>query len=130
MKNILAMSVREIAAAIRKKEVSSIEVVEAFLRRIHEINPKLNAVVELSEESARKKARRADSLLSQGIALEPLHGVPMTMKDSFDAEGDTPHQRHSRAKGLQTPERCHGTFTPAEERRHSSRKGEFPSPPM
>ena len=87
MKNILNMSVKEIAAAIRKKEASSTEVVEVFLRRIHEVNPKLNAVVELCEESARKEARRADRQLSQGITLGPLHGVPMTLKDSFDAEG-------------------------------------------
>ncbi len=87
MNKILGMSVKEIATAIRKKEVSSAEVVDAFLGRIHEINPKLNAVVQLSEESARKEARKADSLLSQGIGAGPLCGVPMTLKDSFDAEG-------------------------------------------
>ncbi len=81
------MSVKEMAAAIRRKEVSSAEVVDAFLGRIHEINPKLNAVVQLSEESARKEARKADHLLSQGIGAGPLSGVPMTLKDSFDAEG-------------------------------------------
>lgn len=87
MKKILDMSVKEMAAAIRRKEVSSAEVVDAFLGRIHEINPKLNAVVQLSEESARKEARKADHLLSQGIGAGPLSGVPMTLKDSFDAEG-------------------------------------------
>jgi len=87
MKKILDMSVKEMAAAIHNKEVSSAEVVDAFLGRIHEINPKLNAVVQLSEESARKEARKADSLLSQGISTGPLSGVPMTLKDSFDAEG-------------------------------------------
>ncbi len=87
MKKILGMSVKEIATAIRKKEVSSAEVVDAFLGRIHEVNPKLNAVVQISEESAREEARKADHLLSQGAMAGPLSGVPMTLKDSFDSEG-------------------------------------------
>lgn len=81
------LSVSEIAEAIRNKEVSATEVVNAYLQRINEVNPKLNAVVQLSEEAARAEALKADAALACGNIKGPLHGVPMTLKDSFDAAG-------------------------------------------
>jgi len=67
--------------------VSSVEVVEAFLRRIEEINPKLNAVVQLDRQCALNAARIADDRVHRGNRLGPLHGVPMTVKDSLDTAG-------------------------------------------
>ncbi len=87
MEQILNQSVQQIAKAILRKEVSSSEVVEAYLRRINKINPKLNAIIQLCEDSARSEALKADQLLSQGNIMGPLHGVPMTLKDSFDSAG-------------------------------------------
>lgn len=87
MEQIINQSVKQIAKAILNKEVSSTEVIEAYLKRIKEINPKLNAIVQLCEDSARSEALRADQLLSQGKVIGPLHGVPMTLKDSFDSAG-------------------------------------------
>jgi amidase len=80
-------SARVLADAIRRKRVSSLEVVDACLRRIEQVNPKLNAVVQLTAESARAGARQADAELARGKLRGPLHGVPFTVKDSFDTAG-------------------------------------------
>jgi amidase len=85
--DITASSTRRLAAAIRLREVSSVEVVEAFLRRIEEVNPKLNAVVQLDRHGALTAARSADDRVRRRNRLGPLHGVPMTVKDSFDTAG-------------------------------------------
>ena len=77
-------SVRALSNAISRKEVSPEEVVRALLERIDTVNPLLNAVVQLDREDARARARKADAALSRGDKWGPLHGVPMTIKDSFD----------------------------------------------
>lgn len=87
MEKIIKLSVVEIATKIQNKEISSVEVVDAYLKRIKEVNPKLNAVVQLDEENARVNALKADEDLEKGINHGVLHGVPMTLKDSFDAKG-------------------------------------------
>lgn len=76
-----------LAAAVREKRISAAELVDAFLARIEEVNPSLNAVVQLRAEGARADARLADEALARGRSLGPLHGVPMTIKDSIDTEG-------------------------------------------
>ena len=75
------------AEEMRSGEVSSVEVTEAFLRRISEVNPKLNAVVQVCADTALSEAARADRALARGECFGPLHGVPMTLKDSFDSAG-------------------------------------------
>jgi amidase len=80
-------SATALAAAIRSKQVSSVEVVQAFLGRIETVNSKLNAVVELAGDEALDAARKADEQLSRGELSGPLHGVPMTIKDSIDTKG-------------------------------------------
>lgn len=85
--DLLFSSATSIARSIQAKEVSDVEVVEAHLRRIDEVNPKLNAVVQLAAERAISEARNADEALARGESLGPLHGVPITIKDSHDTEG-------------------------------------------
>ncbi len=80
-------SATALAKAIRTKKVSSLEVVEACLKRIGAVNPKLNAVVQLTAEKAREEARAADAALARGQSQGPLHGVPMTIKDALDTTG-------------------------------------------
>jgi amidase len=80
-------SVRALASAIRSKDVSSVEVVQAFLDRIQTVNAKINAVVALAGDEALDAAREADARLSRGEVTGPLHGVPMTIKDSIDTAG-------------------------------------------
>ena len=67
-----------------RKKVSSEEAVKACLTRIADVNPKLNAVVQLCAERALVEAKEADGLLAKGKLKGPLHGVPMTIKDSFN----------------------------------------------
>lgn len=80
-------SATAIAAAIRTREVSSREVVEASLARIARVDPALNAVVALDAGRALAAADVADSALAAGAATGPLHGVAITVKDSFDTAG-------------------------------------------
>lgn len=87
MNEFIYASATAIARAIRSKEVSAAEVVHAYLRRIAEVNPSLNAVVQLCAEAAMAEARAADTLLARGQITGPLHGVPMTIKDSLDTAG-------------------------------------------
>lgn len=73
-----------LAALIRNREVSPVEVVEAFISRIEKRNPSLNAFVYFGFEDARKAAKAAEQAISSGVALGPLHGVPVAIKDLFD----------------------------------------------
>ena len=84
MNDIVTSSASHQVAAIKEKSVSAVEVVQAHLDRISEVNPSLNAVVQFRAEGAIADARAADTALARGDATGPLHGVPMTIKDSID----------------------------------------------
>ena len=77
----------EIVQEIRAKKVSPVEIVELLLKRIEKLQPKLNALVHLDVEGARRQARAAESLVSQGAQVGPLHGVPLTIKSCIDVAG-------------------------------------------
>jgi amidase len=85
--DIIYKSAAEIAALIRNKQVSAVDVVKACLARIDQVNPKINAVVAFCRERALAEAEQADKSLAAGKLLGPLHGVPFTVKDSFDTAG-------------------------------------------
>jgi amidase len=87
MQEVIYASATALARAIRAKEISSAEVVQASLQRIAAVNPALNAVVQLRAEAALAEARAADAALARGQIRGPLHGVPMTIKDSLDTAG-------------------------------------------
>ncbi len=70
---------------IRRRELSSRELLELFLARIEKQNPRLNAVVTLDAAGGREAAARADAALDRGESFGPLHGLPITIKDSLDA---------------------------------------------
>jgi len=76
-----------LAAAIRERRASSRELLEMYVARVEALNPALNAVVVLQADKARALADAADAALARGDATGPLHGVPMTVKESFDLEG-------------------------------------------
>jgi|TARA_B100000315_G_scaffold260492_2_gene322356 amidase len=84
MDELLSGPVRKLAAAVTSGEITSLQLVSAYLDRINEVNPKLNAVVHLTAEAALKHARSADTELKNGRIKGPLHGVPITIKDSLD----------------------------------------------
>jgi amidase len=87
MDELTYASATALARAIRAGKVSSEEVVEADLRRIEAVNPRLNAVVQLAADSARAQAREADASLARGEVKGPLHGVPFTVKDWLETDG-------------------------------------------
>ena len=78
------MTATEMAARIRRRDLSPVEVVDAFIGRIEERNKSLNAFVYFGFEDARQQAKVAEQALMAGEALGPLHGVPTAMKDLFD----------------------------------------------
>ena len=77
----------ELGAAIAGGQLSSLEALDACLERVSAFDAPINAVVALDEEGARAAARAADEALAHGQARGPLHGVPMTIKDSFETAG-------------------------------------------
>ena len=84
---LTSFSATTLARFIRTNLVSSVAVVDAHLARLEAANPKLNAVVQLQAEAARQQAREADEAVSRGERLGPLHGIPITLKDSLDTAG-------------------------------------------
>ncbi len=84
---IIQASATALASAIRSKQLTSAQVVDAHLARIAAVNPKLNAVVQVTGEAARRDAAAADAALARGENHGPLHGVPMTIKDTLETAG-------------------------------------------
>ncbi|MGB5265183.1 MAG: amidase [Polyangiales bacterium] len=80
-------SASECLAALRTREVSSLELVDACIARIEALNPELNAVVATDYDRARETARVADAARANGNTLGLLHGLPMTIKDSLETAG-------------------------------------------
>mgnify|MGYP004008465549 FL=1 len=87
MDELIHTSATKLAKAIRDKKVSSKEVVEAYLEQIAAVNPNLNALVQLAADSALTQAKNMDDSLARGESQGPLHGVPMTVKDTLDTAG-------------------------------------------
>ena len=84
MTDLAFESASRLAAAIRSKSVSSRELLSMYLQRVAQHNPALNAVVTLDSERALARTDAADAALARGESWGPLHGVPMTIKDSFE----------------------------------------------
>ncbi len=80
-------SAGELAAAIRGGRCSAREIVDLHLERIAAVNPRLNAVVQLTADAARREADEADAMLARGQVKGPLHGVPVTIKDTLETAG-------------------------------------------
>ncbi len=81
------MPATELAASIRRRDVSSVEVLDHLVTRIEALDGPTNAVVQWDLDRARTAARAADASVLAGAELGPLHGVPMTIKDSFETAG-------------------------------------------
>jgi Asp-tRNA(Asn)/Glu-tRNA(Gln) amidotransferase A subunit family amidase len=81
------MSATALAAAIRVGEVSPVEITSAVLERIARVNPRINAYVTVAAEAALAQARQAESAVTRGEPLGPLHGVPISFKDLTETAG-------------------------------------------
>jgi amidase len=87
MLSLAFRSATDLSGLIRRKELGSEELLDLYLARIERLNPRINALVALDIARAQKRAREADEALHRGEIWGPLHGVPMTLKDSFDVVG-------------------------------------------
>ena len=81
------LSAAEIAAAIREGKTSAVEQLEIAFARVDALNPKVNAVVWQDRDGALADARACDAETARGDSRGPLHGVPITVKESFDLKG-------------------------------------------
>lgn len=87
MQEIWWMSAVDLARAIREKRLSPVEVARALLERIEAINPKINAYVTMTADSAMAAAKRAEEAVMRKEKLGPLHGVPVSIKDLIFTKG-------------------------------------------
>jgi amidase len=87
--DIAFLPAQELARRLRRREIGARELLEHYLARIERLNPTLNAVVVFDAERARQRADEADAALAKGpdALWGPLHGVPMTVKESFNVAG-------------------------------------------
>ena len=75
------------AALIAAKEVSPVEIVSAYLDRIHRLDSRLYSYITLCEEEALADARRLEASAMRGEIVGPLHGLPLAVKDQFHTKG-------------------------------------------
>jgi amidase len=80
-------SARELAAAVRDGSISPVELTELHISRIERHNPALHAIVVNNQADARRTARERDADLRNGVVRGPLHGLPITVKESFNVAG-------------------------------------------
>ena len=87
MDNLPFKSASELVKIIGEKQISSAELLEMYIERMKRLNPSINAIVATDLDNARKRAKNADEALAKGEDWGPLHGLPITIKDSFEVEG-------------------------------------------
>jgi Asp-tRNA(Asn)/Glu-tRNA(Gln) amidotransferase A subunit family amidase len=89
MIDLTLLSATEMAARIRDKEISPVELIEAHLAKIERLNPLLNAYIQVDADRARQQARAAEAavMMRSGKVLGPLHGVPISIKSSMEVAG-------------------------------------------
>ncbi len=84
---LMDLSGAQMARLIASKELSPVELVDAYVDRIDRINPKVNAYVTVCQEEALADARLAEDAVMRGDNLQPLHGLPFAAKDQLDTKG-------------------------------------------
>src|SRR3984957_11617182 len=85
--DICFLSATEMADLIRRKKLRARETLDAHLKQIERVNPKVNAIVTLVAEQAIANARKADEMQARGATLGPLHGLPVAHKDLVETAG-------------------------------------------
>ena len=81
------LELHEAATLVRQKKVSPVQLTQACLARIEALNPRLNAFITVTAESALAQARQAEAELQRGMWRGPLHGIPIALKDLVDTAG-------------------------------------------
>ena len=85
--NLVFATASQLARMIKEGKVSSVEVVNAYLQQIEKHNSKINAIATLNAAKAKQRAKEADEALAKGEYWGALHGVPITIKDTFETKG-------------------------------------------
>jgi Asp-tRNA(Asn)/Glu-tRNA(Gln) amidotransferase A subunit family amidase len=87
LEDVAFWPVRQLAELVRSKQVTSLELTEMYLARLHKYNPRLNFVVTFLDDLARTQAKRADAEIAAGKYKGPLHGIPWGAKDIISVKG-------------------------------------------
>ena len=87
MTDIAFLPAKHLANLIRRRRIGSLELLDHYIARVEKYNPVLNAIIATDIPAARRRAKAADKEVALGEKLGPLHGVPMTVKESFDVKG-------------------------------------------
>src|SRR5262245_32239439 len=88
-------SLHALAAGLKARSISPVEIVGSCLERIANLDPKLHAFVEVYEAEARLAAEAADKAIRSGHAVGPLHGIPIALKDLVELEGRIRSEEHT-----------------------------------
>ena len=81
------LTIKQASAEIRSGRLSPVDITKAYLARIEQLNPALNAFITVTAESALEEARRAEAEIRSGKYRGPLHGIPIALKDLVDTAG-------------------------------------------
>jgi aspartyl-tRNA(Asn)/glutamyl-tRNA(Gln) amidotransferase subunit A len=84
---LISRPIYQLAPLLQKKETSPVELFDAAVERIHQLQPKLNSFITITEEEGRKAATEAESEIRKGQYRGPLHGIPISIKDLFATRG-------------------------------------------
>src|SRR5450631_2330043 len=84
---ILHTPIVELAAQLRNRSLSPVELTKDCLARIEKLNPAINAFITVTADSALAQAREAETEIAQGNWRGPLHGIPLGLKDIIDTAG-------------------------------------------
>ena len=87
MSELAFLSATELAAKVAAKEISAVELLQMYLQRVDTYNPDLNALCVDIRDQAMADAEAADAALARGQSLGAFHGVPMTVKESYNVAG-------------------------------------------
>jgi len=87
MQDLTSLSVTEASRLLRSRAVSPAELTQAFLQKIEELNPQLNAFITVTSEQAMEQAQTAEKEIEEGKWRGPLHGIPISLKDLIDVAG-------------------------------------------
>ena len=87
MKNILDLTIREASDLLSSKQIKAQELTQAFLKRTHGLNKKLNSFITICADAALNQAKKVDELIANGQKLNALAGIPFGIKDLFSTRG-------------------------------------------
>ena len=85
--DLISRPIHQLAPLLEKKEISPVELFDEAIERIHQLHPKLNSFITITEEEGRKAATEAESEIRKGQYRGPLHGIPISIKDLFITRG-------------------------------------------